>query len=117
MTEMLWKGVAIALLLALLGVAGKLWLTDRDLNKAEKDLAVAQQSVANLQVGINQQNAAIAEMKSERDAQMARADAAWQMTTGIVNKANAVMAKVQNIKPQKCEDAMPIVDQVIEAIK
>lgn len=120
-TGELWKVAAIALLItlvgAVLGLGGKLWLTDRDLNKAKEELAVANTNVANLRVAIGTQNAAVDALKSDKDKADARADAAWRVAVGVGAKADKIMKNIEGIKATTCQEAMPVVNQVLDGLK
>ena len=117
MNEFLWKIISIALLFGLLGVGGKLWLTDRDLNKTEQKLATEQTKVASLTTAINTQNAAIDKLNTERERAEIRADAAWQATAKLGAKVDSVLSKVKDAQAKTCADAMPVVDQILEGLK
>jgi hypothetical protein len=120
-TGELWKAVAIALLIALvgtvLGLGGKLWLTDRDLNKAKEELAVANTNVVNLRTSISIQNAAVDTLKADKDKADARADAAWRVAAGKSVQMDKILKNIQDIKATTCQEAMPVVNQVLEGLK
>jgi hypothetical protein len=120
-TGQAWK-VATAVLAGLLlvvGVAGgtALWLQDRALTQAHAELKAEQGVSAELRTGIGAQNAAIGKLGQEKLEADARGTAARAQAAEQGKHYDNALQQIAAARGTSCEDVMPAVNQLWEAVR
>ncbi|MDQ1921300.1 hypothetical protein [Massilia pseudoviolaceinigra] len=117
----IWKIAAIvlaALLLMVLSAAGTGWwaiASARD--QALADLHAEQAITAQLRTAIQAQNDAVEEAGTAKLLAEARGQAAQQQAAAAGRRFDAALAKVAGARATTCDEAMPAVNVILDAIK
>ena len=117
----IWKLAAIVLAAVLLigGAAGGTawWLAASARDKALADLDTSKLLVADLRAGVNAQNTAIMNLGTEKLAAEKRGAAAQQIAAVNGRRYDAALAAVAGARATTCDEAMPAVNQLLEALR
>ena len=117
----IWKLSAIALAAVLLigGVAGGTawWMAASARDDAIAKLDTAKLLVADLRAGVNAQNTAIMNLGTEKLAAEKRGAAAQQIAAVNGRRYDAALAAVAGARATTCDEAMPAVNQLLEALR
>ncbi|SEN31313.1 hypothetical protein SAMN05428959_1011132 [Duganella sp. CF517] len=117
----IWKVAAIALagLLVVGGAAGgtALWLASSARDDAVSKLETSRLLVADLRAGVNAQNTAIMKLGEEKLAAEARGAAARQIAAAKGRRYDAALAAAAGARATTCDEAMPVVNQLLKDLK
>jgi hypothetical protein len=116
-----WK-IGCAVLAALLLVVGVgagtgWWLAAAARDEARADLVKEQGVSAQLRAGIDDQNMAITKLGQDKLDAEARGAAAQQQAAVAGRRFDAALQRIGDAKPATCEDAMPIVNKLLEDVR
>ena len=121
MSNLIWKPVAAGLLLALVvvgGVTGWNWyLAARDLDTARVELATERQASEQLRTSIREQNRAVDALAAAKAAADLRGIQAQQIAAANGKRFDLALRQAQGAKATTCIEAMPAVNQILEAIR
>ena len=117
----IWKVAAIALAgLLVVGAAGggtALWLASSARDKAVVELKAEQRITAALRAGVDLQNTRIVELGKEKLAAEARGKAALQIAAVNGRRYDAALAAAAGARATTCDEAMPVVNQLLKDLK
>ena len=117
----IWKAAAIALVAALLAVASGAgtgwWLAAGDRDAARAALVLEQGVSAQLRGSITEQNRAIDGMAKETLAAQERGAAAQAAAAAKGKKYHAALAQIAGARATTCDEAMPAVRLLLEAVR
>ncbi len=117
----LWKIAAIALAIALMmtgvGLGGGGWLAARDRDAAKADLVAERALSAQYAVAIREQNRAVDVMKDRTTAAEKQGQAAQQLAAANGKRFDQALARAAGATATTCDEAMPVVDAVLEVIR
>lgn len=117
----IWKVAAIALAgLLVVGAAGggtALWLASSARDKAVVELKAEQLITAALRAGVDLQNTRIVELGKEKLAAEARGKAALQIAAVNGRRYDAALAAAAGARATTCDEAMPVVNQLLKDLK
>ncbi|UOD30692.1 hypothetical protein INH39_02800 [Massilia violaceinigra] len=117
----IWKIIAVIMLAALLVVgawAGGSWyLAARDRDAARVDLAAERSANAELRGAIQTQNAAVEAAGTAKLVAEARGQAAQQQAAAAAKRFDAALAKVAGARATTCDEAMPVVNLILESTR
>ncbi|MET3134602.1 hypothetical protein AAKU55_004902 [Oxalobacteraceae bacterium GrIS 1.11] len=117
MTAAFYK--SIALLLALVMVSGGIdWrLACRERDQARIDLKAEQAVSAALRVSIGEQTRATEALGKAKDEADARGLLAQRLAAANARRFDGALASIKDARATTCAEAMPFVNQVLEAIQ
>lgn len=117
----IWKIVAIALAALMLVGGGSMgagwWLAARDRDQARADLKTEQGVSEQLRGAIREQNRAVDAMAKAKEAADARGLAAQALAAANGKRFDGALAKLASARATTCAEAMPAVNQLLEAIR
>ena len=117
----LWKPIAIGMLLALIalgGVMGWNWyLAARDRDAVQVELDDEREKNAALIVSLTKQNDAVDALAGQKSKAEARGAAAQALAAANGKRYAKASAQVHAVKATTCAEAMPAVNAVLEAIQ
>lgn len=116
-----WKVLAILSLAALLvggGIAGTgWWLAVGERKTAQSELAAARDRADQLQAALREQNRAIESLGKARELAEERGRAARQQALLSGQRYDAALAQATGARATTCEQAIPTVNQILEAVQ
>lgn len=117
----IWKIVAFVLLgvlLLLVSVGGTgWWLLARARDQAKSDLAAEKVVSEGLLGAIREQNRAVEVMGTAKTAAEARGAQAQLVATANGRRLDQVLSREQGSRATTCDEAMPAVNRILEAIR
>lgn len=119
--NLIWKPLAIgmtaALLLVSAGTAGGWWLAARDRDAARIELAAEKALSAQYRDSIAEQNRAVDVLAIAKSGAEARGLAAQQVAAANGKRLDLALQRTAGNVATTCTEAMPMVDEVLEAIR
>ncbi|MFC0134295.1 hypothetical protein CR105_27040 [Massilia eurypsychrophila] len=117
----IWKAAAIGILVAsvassaYLGYNWHMAALDRD--QARTELAVERTISAQYQLAIREQNRAVESLAKQKAEAEARGQAAQQIAAANGRRFDGALERIKGAKATTCDEAMPAVNAILEAIK
>ena len=113
----IWKLAAIALLATGGGLGFEWWSAVHDRDRAVADLAAERTRADDLQVGIQEQNRAVAALAEAKRLSDARGAAAQQLAAANGRRFDGALQKLAGARATTCDEAMPAVNQLLESVR
>ncbi len=118
---MVWKVAAIGLAAALVAssayLGGNWWLAARDRDKEHADLVAERQANEGLRGAIREQNHAVETMATAKKLAEQRGAAARKLAAAHARRYDDILARHAGATATTCADAMPVVRDILGAIK
>lgn len=117
----IWKAAAIVLAAVLLVVTGAAgtgwWLAASDRNQVLVDLKAEQGVSAGLRASIAEQNLAVDGMARATLLAQQRGEAAQAAAVAAGKKYDKAQAQLAGVRATTCDEAMPVVRQMMESVR
>lgn len=121
MSGQLWKGVAIALLVAgMFAAAGAglgWWLAARERDAARAELLLERSLSALYRSALLEQNRAVDLLAAQKEQALERGAQARQLAAANGKRYDLALAQAKDARAISCVDAMPAVNRILEAIR
>lgn len=121
MTAALWKGIALALLVALLATAGAMgyhWnLAAHDRDEKADELVIEKGVSEQLRLAIGKQSDAVKAAAGAKKVAEVRGDQARQLANATARRYELALQRERDTKASTCAEAMETVNRVLEAVQ
>lgn len=113
----LWKAVALVLLILLLAAGARWRLAAHDRDVVGIDLALERERTADLAASVREQNRAVGALALATNEARARGAAAQQQAATAGRRLDGALAQIAGARATTCDEAMPAVNALLEAVR
>lgn len=116
-TGTLWKALALVLLILMLGACARWRLAAHDLEQVRAKLVTERAASETLHSAVREQNRAVAALAMATRQAEARGLVAQQLGTAARRRYDGALGQITGAQATTCDEAMPAVNALLEAIR